>query len=332
MVKVIDPKSTTDKPEMGSRDRTVRQLPLFSSQPQTHDDLHPGTPFASTIDLFAQHLTKAGKSTHTVTAFRHDLALVGEYLGDETLLREFTTHDLDSFLHWLEYGRDVPCSRKSYARRVTTLKVYFKWLHSVGAIMHDPAKAVLQRSGPAPLSDVLSPLQYENALNAARRMRTRKGDPDTRPETLLTLLATTGIKKNETMSLTPASIEHGFNGQPPRLNVRFKVRNVFKERNIHIDSDWVLLLELYLAQYAPKNAIFDCTSRNLEYVLTDIGKLADLPFKLSFEVLRWTCGVRDMRAGMDEEDIRQKLGLSEISWHETGNKIKRLVEMQINNE
>lgn len=329
MVNVMDPKPKAEKPKSGGRDRTIRQLPLFSSQPQTTEDIHPGTPFAATFDLFAQHLTKAGKSTHTVTAFTHDLALVGEYLGDETLLREFTTSDLESFLHWLEYGRDVPCSRKSYARRVTTLKVYFKWLHSVGAIIHDPAKAVLQRSGPAPLSDVLSPEQYEAALDAARGMRTRKGEPDTRPELLLTLLATTGIKKNETMSLTPASVEEGFDGHQARLNVRFKVRNVFKERNIAIDTDWVRLLELYLAQYAPKNTIFDCTSRNLEYVLTDIGKLADLPFKLSFEVLRWTCGVRDMRAGMEEEAIRQKLGLSEISWHETGNKIRRLVELQV---
>jgi integrase/recombinase XerD len=323
----VKPKRRADKP--APRDRTVRQLPLFSEQPQTPDDLHPGTPFAATLDLFAAHLRQAGKSDHTITAFAGDLLLVGEFLGDETPLRDFSTHDLDAFLHWLEHGRDVPCSRKSYARRVTTLKVYFKWLHSLGAIIHDPAKAVIQRSGPAPLSDVLSPAQYAAALEAARAMRTRKGEPDTRPELLLRLLVDTGIKKNETMSLTPDSVERG---RAPQLTVRFKVRNVFKERNIALDPDWARLLDLYLAQYAPKTTIFDCTSRNLEYILTDVGALADLPFKLSFEVLRWTCGVRDLRAGMDEEAIRQKLGLSEISWHETGHKLRQLVAQQLEEE
>ena len=57
----------------------------------------------------------------------------------------------------MEHGRGVPCSRKTYARRVTTLKVFFKWLHEIGAIPHDPARAVLQRSGPAPLAVILAP-------------------------------------------------------------------------------------------------------------------------------------------------------------------------------
>jgi integrase/recombinase XerD len=41
---------------------------------------------------------------------------------------------------------------------------------------------------------------------------------------------------------------------------------------------------------------------------------------------RWTCAVRDARAGMDENAIRQKLGLSKIQWREIGMKLKRLVE------
>lgn len=306
----------------------ARQLPLFASQPQTTEDIHPNTPFKATFALFAQQLAKDGKSTHTITAFTSDLQLVGDFLGEETPIRQFTTTDLNNFLHWLEYGRDVPCSRKSYARRVTTLKVYFKWLKTIHAIDFDPAKAVLQRSGPAPLSDVLTPEQVADCIVFARAMKTRKGEPDTRPEMLFRLLVDTGIKKNEAMALTPSSIDHA-DRKNPILRVRFKVRNVFKERNIALDRDWLPLLEFYMAQYAPKKGIFDCTSRNLEYVLTDIGKGADIPFKLSFEVLRWTSAVRDFRAGMEEDDIRQKLGLSEISWHETGNKIRQLADLQI---
>lgn len=303
-----------------------RQIPLFTSEPQTPADLYKGTPFRHTFDLFCQHLRAEDKSEHTVTAFRSDLELVSEFSGYANRpIGDFSTSDLEAFMHWLENGRGVPCSRKSYARRVTTLKVYFKWLHSLGAIAHDPAKTLLQRSGQAPLSDVLTPDQEQAALTAAASLRFRRTDAqDTRPELLLRLLLETGIKKSETMSLTPAHVIR--DGRLPVLDVRYEVRNVFKERRIPISAGWVRLLDDYLAQYAPADTIFNCTARNLEYILSDIGKLADLPFKLSFESLRWTCAVRDYRAGMAEDDIRQKLGLSEISWYETGSKVRRLAE------
>lgn len=306
------------------------QLPLFAAQPQTPDDIHPATPLQATFDLFAQQLAKDGKSEHTVTAFTSDLYLVAEFLGGETPIRALDTHDLNRFLDWLENGRDVPCSRKSYARRVTTLKVYFKWLKTIGALDYDPAQTVLQRSGPAPLSDVLTAAQIAACVQAARAMKTRKGEPDTRPELLFRLLVDTGIKKNETMSLAPSSIDQT-DPRHPVLHVRFKARSVFKERNIALRRDWPPLLGLYLAQYTPKKHLFECTARNLEYVLTDVGKLADMPFRLSFEVLRWTCALRDYLDGMAEDAIREKLGLSEISWHETGAKIRRMAEAQTEN-
>ncbi|HEX2618576.1 MAG TPA: site-specific integrase, partial [Phototrophicaceae bacterium] len=273
-------------------------------------------------------LRKEGKSEHTIKAFSADLQLLMEHQGDQVTVGQYVTHDLDQFLHWLEYERSVPCSRKSYARRVTTLKVYFKWLHILGAIAIDPAKAVIQRSGPAPLSHVLTPDQVRAVIDFSRGIRIRKSDEqDYRPELLFRLLLDTGIKKGETMEITPAEIDR-LNPNRPVLNVRYKVRNVFKERNIELDSDWLKLLDLYMQQYNPKEAIFNCTSRNLEYILTDIGEGAGIPFKLSFEVMRWTCAVRDFRDGLEENHIRHKLGLSEISWHETGGKIRKLVELQ----
>jgi len=36
--------------------------------------------------------------------------------------------------------------------------------------------------------------------------------------------------------------------------------------------------------------------------------------------------VRDARAVMDDDKIRQKLGLSKIQWREIGMKLKKLVE------
>src|SRR5690606_34715691 len=115
---------------------------------------------------------REGKSVHTVTAFLSDLNLVADFLELTRPIGQIVTSDLDKFLHWLEFdrvderGRPVPCSRKSYARRVTTLKVYFKWLKGLKAIPQDPATAILQRSGPAPLSQVLSMRQIQACVDA----------------------------------------------------------------------------------------------------------------------------------------------------------------------
>lgn len=306
-----------------------RQLPLFANEPDDPKDITRKTPLGATFELFRQHLVQEGKSEHTIKAFLADLNLLGEFSDLQTSIIDYTTTNLNEFLHWMEQGRGVPCSRKTYARRVTSLKVYFKWLKAVGALTHDPAQAVLQRSGPAPLSQVLTPDDEKAAILAAQGMK--KGDEyDHRPEFLFLLLLETGMKKSEAGRLTLKDFDKS-NPEQPLVFIRHKSRNVYKERRIAITLHLYSAYEEYIVQYAPKETVFTCTTRNLEYILTDIGELADIPFKLSFEVMRWTSATRDYRAGLEEETIREKLGLSRTSWYETSAKIKQL-SAQINEQ
>ena len=56
-----------------------------------------------------------------------------------------------------------------------------------------------------------------------------------------------------------------------------------------------------------------------------VGQRADIKrTQVGFETLRWTCALRDYRTGMSEEQLRQKMGLSKISWRETREKIFQL--------
>ncbi|MGB7338193.1 MAG: tyrosine-type recombinase/integrase [Phototrophicaceae bacterium] len=306
---------------------TKKQLPMFPSQPTSSDEISKQTPIGVTLEHFKRYLTREGKSAHTVKAFIGDMKLLCEHSGDDTLIGDFSTTSLNEYLDWMENHRGVACSRKTYARRVTTLKVYFKWLKHLEALKRDPALAILQRSGPAPLSNVLTNEQVDAVLEVARSQK--KGDnQDYRPELLFRLLLQTGIKKSEAGRLTLED----FDREHPNVIIKHKAKNIYKERRITLDSDFMLLLELYTEQYHPKDAVFTCTTRNLEYILTDLGKDAGVPFKLSFEVMRWTMGLREWRAGEDEDEIREKLGLSQTSWYETSNKIKRLVAQQITSE
>ncbi|NDJ86834.1 MAG: site-specific integrase [Chloroflexi bacterium] len=302
----------------------AQQLPLFEG-----DHLTPNTPLNKAVRPFLEYLRGEGKSPNTLTSFRSDLNLLGQFLEQDVIpLKALSTRRLNEFLHWLEHGRGIPCSRKSYARRVTTLKVFFKWLHDTKVLRDDPAAALIQRSGPAPLQQILSPQEIEQALSTARQLR--RGDKsDARPYTLFVLLLETGIKKSETVLLTTADIENR-DSENPQISVRYKRQNVFKERRLPVSYEWLAGLDEYLDQYAPEdNLIFDCTPRNLEYVLSDLTKAAGIDTRISFEAMRWTSAVRDYLGGMDMDDLREKMGLSEISWRETSQKIIKLANAQL---
>jgi integrase/recombinase XerD len=301
---------------------------LFPTLPTKPEEITHKTAFKHTLELFQQHLMKEGKTQHTIKAFTSDLHLIMEHLGEDKPLGEFTTTNLNEFLRWMEVGRGVPCSRKTYARRVTTLKVYFKWLAKLGAVQIDPAAPVLQRSGQAPLSDILAEDEISAALSFTYMLRIAE-KPDARPTLLLRLLLETGIKKSETERLLLKDIMR-LNKHEAVLTIKHaSPKDIYKERRMLLSADFLDVMDEYVSQYRLKETLFNCTTRNLEYILEDIGKGAGLEKKPSFEMLRWTCALRDYQAGIDAEAIREKLGLSKISWVETFAKIKRLAGEQV---
>ncbi len=306
----------------------ARQLPLFAWEPASPDDINRQTALGDSFTLFQKYLLGEGKSEYTVKAFSADLNLLSDFVGEHKPLGKITTTVLNDFMEWLEHGRGVPCSRKSYARRVTTLKVFFRWVVSTGALRHDPAQPVLQRSGPAPLSVILSPSEVDAASAYSDSLR-HTDKPDARPALLFSLLVATGMKKNEVARLALEHIDRR-NPASPILLVKHKsAMNVYKERRLIVPSKWLTLLDEYAAQYHTQDVIFDCTPRNLEYVLEDVGQGGGLPMKISFEIMRWTSAVRDFRAGVEGDAIRDRLGLSEASWQETYSKIKKLAAQQV---
>jgi integrase/recombinase XerD len=252
---------------------------------------------------------------------------LGNYLGHDTLVGQIATADLNKFLDYLLHERGVPCSPKSYARRVTTIKVLFKWLHKGGILADDPALPVIQRSVSTPLPEILSEEEIERALTVTESRRSaQKADP--RPHLLICLLLDTAMKKGECMAIRLEDIHRqGIDG--PFVQIRYdSPAKKQKERKLSLSPETVEVLDEYIAIYGPTEALFPCTARNLEYVLSDVAEEAEIEKKtkkgISFEMLRWTSVVRDHRQGADEVRIRQKLGISEVTWQETRKKVQQL--------
>ncbi len=283
------------------------------------------------LGTFERHMQDEGFSINTVKAFASDIRLLGRYLGIGTSVGDIGTKNLNDYLHWLTDERGVPCSPKSYARRVTTLKVFFGWLHETGVLAQDPSAAVIQQSVSSPLPEAPRAVDVERSLAAAEVWRAGGPDrkPDARPLLLLSLLLQTGIKKGEAMAIVPNHIDDG-DPERPVLYVRYaNPRLRYKERKLPLRPDWLSVLGEYLQQYQPNDTLFTCTARNLEYILHDIAEAAELPQGvLSFENLRWASALQDWRDNVEQDDIRQKLGLSKIAWRETKAKLRRLAERE----
>jgi len=309
-------------------------LPLFT---RTNADAAPPSnrgarlradaSLSAALRTWEEALQTEGRSPHTVKAFAGDLRLLGKFLGSGVALNAIGTHDLKNFLEWMLHRRGVPCSPKTYSRRVTSIKAFFRWLAEAGILSEDPAANVAQQSVLSPLSDVLTPDEMDAVLQSAESSR-RGTKPDARPYTLLSLLLQTGIKKSECLALYLHHIDLGAAGGPI-LFVRYPdVRKRYRERRLPLSQAWVTAFQEYVAQYAPRDRVFPYSPRRLEYLLEDIGSAAGLEKHLSFNMCRWTAALSDLRAGKDKDYIRQKLGLSKIQWREVGTKLDRMAAQQ----
>lgn len=278
---------------------------------------------ADAAQAFSSHMLRQGFSDNTIKAFRADLRLFGRRIGENRAVGQIGQADLEAFMGWLRAERGVPCSPKSYARRLTTLKVFFGWLKASEVLDHDPAAPLIHIHPITPMPEVLYDSQINDLLRVTRDLLWAR-KPDARPYLLLTMLLQTGIKKGECVEIKLAHIDLS-NPQAPVLFIRYPdPRKALKERRLALGPNFTPAYKQYLREYEPQEHVFECTARNLEYVLEEAAGLAQIPGGCSFEQLRWTCAVRDYRNGMAADQLRQKLGLSMITWRETLPKIQKL--------
>ena len=275
------------------------------------------------IQAWRLYLQDQGNSPHTLTAFLSDLNLLASYLPPDQTLSEITTIDLNQFLDWMQHKRDVACSPKTLARRITSLKSFFNWVFRYQVIMQNPAEAVVQHSVISPIPIILSDDEVERLMDTAQQYRIA-AKPDARYYTLLKLLLLSGIKKNECLGIYLNHIDSE-DPEAPFFFVRYaNPQYRYKERKISLSPDWLEAYHEYIEQYSIRDQLFIWSQRRLEYLLEDLSREANIGKHVSFDMCRWTCAMHDWRAGEDHNKIREKLGLSKIQWREIGMKLTQL--------
>jgi len=275
------------------------------------------------IQAWKFYLKDQGRSPHTMKAFVADLNLLDTFLPPDKTLGDIILKDLQNFTNWLENERGVPCSPKSLARRITSVKSFFRWLQNNAVLLVDPAEKLVQRSVTSPLPDILTQEEINKALETAASFR--EGDePDARPFLLLKLLLETAIKKGECASI---GLNHLSVEDPQNAYVFIRYTNPryrYKERKIPVSGDWIEAFNEYVNQYTPEEQLFPWTARRLEYILEDITEAAGVDKRISFDMCRWSAALMDLINGVEPDKIRQKLGVSKIQFREVRRKLRKL--------
>jgi site-specific recombinase XerD len=293
----------------------------MTTHPTAH--INTRTTLAPALQAWEIFLTDQGSSPHTITAFLGDLKLLASFLPPDRQVGEINLPDLNNFLRWMEHERKVPCSPKTLARRITSLKSFFRWLHEGGAIAANPAEKVVQKSVRSPLPEILSPSEVQQILNTAEAYRLGP-DPDLRSHLLFTLLLETGIKKGECLTLSPNHIQLDAPDNPLVFIRYASPQNRYKERKIPLSESWIESYLAYRNHHKLDDRLFPWSARMLEYILEDLGTDAGITKRVSFSMCRWTCAVQDWQEGIEQNKIRQKLGISEVQWREVSRKLHSL--------
>jgi len=267
---------------------------------------------------YRQELMLRGKSNYTVTCFLSDLKMFSEYVGQDTPVGRLTKEKLTDWLMKLKFGTQgrTPAP-KTMARRVTFLKNFFSWLAREGVLNEDPsASLTLERPLP-PLPELLFADEVQRLLTTAAE--------DARCYCLVYLVLYAGLKKEEVMGLKTHHVDLS-DPQTPLVTVHFPASTgkQHRERRLALPAKFVEIFKQYQERYHLTDAVFDCTDRNLNYILARAVKEAGIQKRVTLQLLRDTFAVEQLKSGVTPEALREKLGLSDEAWLETREKYRRL--------
>lgn len=280
----------------------------------------PAITAASTLGAcalpYAEYLRRTDHSVYTVTCFLSDLRMLAQFLGRDTQVRSLSREDLTRWLGHLKYDRAEPPAPKTMARRVTFLKNFCAWLVSQSALPRDPA-ATIALTRPAP---PLPELIFEDEVARLEAAATE----DVRCHLLVMLLLSAGLKKEEVMGLRLRDVDLA-DPEHPIVEVHFPGKaKRRRERRMPLPAEWTPLYTRYCEKYQPREHVFECTDRNMNYVLASAVKRAGIEKRVTLQLLRDIYAVRQLRAGVSFEELRDRLGLSEEAWYETTEKYRKL--------
>ena len=266
----------------------------------------------SHIERFLDHLwVEFGLSENTITAYGADIKTVKAFLqARDTALLDASDADLLSYM-----GENVTRSPRTVARRLSSLRRFFRYLLREGLVAKDPTVRLSAPRIGRKLPRALSESDVE-ALLAAPTTATTLG---LRDRTMLEVLYATGLRVSELVSVTLIQV-----------NLRQGVVRVIgkgsKERLVPFGEVAQIWVERYLKDARPRlvygratDAMFPTsrgaamTRQTFWYAIKKYARVAEISSQLSPHTLRHAFATHLLNHGADLRVVQMLLGHSDIS-------------------
>ncbi len=308
----VDADTTVTQPNLFSNEVKIIQAPVAEIVPPTAE-----SSLAECAPAYQEYLRLTAHSRYTVTCFLSDLRLLADYLGKDTPIGRISNNDLTRWLMHLRFERGQPPAPKTMARRATFLKNFFGWLASESILPENAAAGIVLTRPLPPLPEMLYPEEIERLEAAAAE--------DSRSQCLVILLLHAGLKKEEVMALQLKDFDLS-DPANPTVSVHFTDQvKQRKQRTLALPPAFGEAFQRYLNTYRPVEKVFECTDRNLNYILARAVRKARIQKRVTLQLLRDTYAVRQLQDGLPIDTLREKLGLSEEAWKEASEKYRKLI-------
>ncbi len=262
------------------------------------------------IDKFINYLkVERNASVHTITNYLKDLSVFKEFLGD----KELESVDHLALRRFLAELRAKDYSKRTVARKLASLRSFFRFMFREGHIKKNPITAVLTPKLDKKLPVFLDTAKIDRLLAAP----SDKDPAGLRDRALLETLYSTGIRVSELVGLDIGDIDF-ISG----------VVKVFgkgsKERVVPIGEPALKAIRVYVDKkrddkVKDKNAIFlnksggRLTDRSVRRVLDKHIKTCSIAEKISPHSLRHSFATHLLDRGADLRSVQELLGHMNLS-------------------
>jgi site-specific recombinase XerD len=303
------------------------QLPLF--QRKTYKGIIPTIPIEiqaptadktvlQTLPAYYTYLQSGGFSKYTPDDFTGDLKKFGVF-QKETPIKEISVRDIQAWISFLKTPnpKGEGLSAKTVSRKLTALGNYFQWLAGNGVIegKANPMLAIANSRILSPLPEILFEEECKRLLAAA--------SADPRSYLLFLLLLETGIKLEELFALNVSHFDFS-NKYSPEMHIKHTGKKEKKSRKLKLPIEITPVFSDYVEAYKVDDSLFPYTQRFIRYLITETAEKAGVKKKVSAQILRDTCAVRQLKRGEGIEQVLQRLGLSETTWEDAKVKYEKL--------
>jgi site-specific recombinase XerD len=179
----------------------------------------------------------------------------------------------------------------------------------------NPMLAIANSRVSSPLPEIL----FETACT--QLLTTASSDP--RTYLLFLLFLETGIKLEELFLLRVSHFDFS-NKYAPEMMIKHTGNKEKKSRKLKLSIEIIPVFNDYVSAYKVDDFLFPYTQRLIRYLITETAEKAGVKKKVSAQILRDTCAIRQLRRGEEIERVLQRLGLSETTWEDARIKYRKL--------